>query len=291
MASIHLNKLHFACLALHPNPVLQRYMGYMTTQPFVHKTIWWFLTPVKFEFWTGMQNSCNISSFSASGFPRAAYFSTSADRLRRIFFYDNLVTGATTLRTCSGPVFSTTFGREKYYEKGITRFTGWVMCIQSLWMWRCSLVPCTPLQDLIHPDESPMYTLYCYRFSYRSVHQCLRISCKVVRRIFSSHPRFHHENRGSTSAFHLGVQDPSVAYREARLHLHIQSERMHLIQPVDENMYNHCWRYRGAVAFVEYIARSLQISLVDLQLIFCCNFSLPGFPDVGCVTELNQGTT
>ena len=26
--------------------------------------------------------------------------------------------------------------------------------------------------DLIHPDESPMYTLYCYWFSTRSVQQC-----------------------------------------------------------------------------------------------------------------------
>ena len=39
-------------------------------------------------------------------------------------------------------------------------------------MWRCCLPPCTQLKDLIHPDESPMYTLYCYRFSCRSVQQC-----------------------------------------------------------------------------------------------------------------------
>ena len=41
MASIHLNKLHFACLALHPNTVSQQYLksvGYKTTQSFVHKT-------------------------------------------------------------------------------------------------------------------------------------------------------------------------------------------------------------------------------------------------------------
>ena len=50
--------------------------------------------------------------------------------------------------------------------------TGWVRCIHSLWMWRCCLLPCTQLKDLIHPDESPMYTLYCYRFSCRSVQQC-----------------------------------------------------------------------------------------------------------------------
>ena len=47
-----------------------------------------------------------------------------------------------------------------------------VRCIHSLWMWRCCLLPCTQLKDLIHPDESPMYTLYCYRFSCRSVQQC-----------------------------------------------------------------------------------------------------------------------
>ena len=50
--------------------------------------------------------------------------------------------------------------------------TGWVRCIHSLWMWRCCLLPCTQLKDLIHPDESPMYTPYCYRFSCRSVQQC-----------------------------------------------------------------------------------------------------------------------
>ena len=50
--------------------------------------------------------------------------------------------------------------------------SGWVRCIHSLWMWRCCLLPCTQLKDLIHPDESPMYTLYCYRFSCRSVQQC-----------------------------------------------------------------------------------------------------------------------
>ena len=42
----------------------------------------------------------------------------------------------------------------------------------SHWMWRCCLLPCTQLKDLIHPDESPMYTLYYYRFSCRSVQQC-----------------------------------------------------------------------------------------------------------------------
>ena len=50
--------------------------------------------------------------------------------------------------------------------------TAWVRCIHSLWMWRCCLLPCTQLKDLIHPDENPMYTLYCYRFSCRSVQQC-----------------------------------------------------------------------------------------------------------------------
>ena len=47
-----------------------------------------------------------------------------------------------------------------------------VRCIHSLWMWRCCLLPCTQLKDLIHPDESPTYALYCYRFSCRSVQQC-----------------------------------------------------------------------------------------------------------------------
>ena len=50
--------------------------------------------------------------------------------------------------------------------------TGWVRCIHSLWMWRRCLLPCTQLKDLIHPYESPMYTLYCYRFLYRPVQQC-----------------------------------------------------------------------------------------------------------------------
>ena len=39
-------------------------------------------------------------------------------------------------------------------------------------MWRCCLLPCTQLKDLIHPDESPMYTLYCYWFSCRSAQPC-----------------------------------------------------------------------------------------------------------------------
>ena len=49
--------------------------------------------------------------------------------------------------------------------------TGWVRCIHSPCMWRCCLLSCTQLKDLIHPDESPMYALYCYRFSCRSVQQ------------------------------------------------------------------------------------------------------------------------
>ena len=39
-------------------------------------------------------------------------------------------------------------------------------------MWRCCLLPCTQLKDLIQPDESPTYTLYCCRFSCRAVQQC-----------------------------------------------------------------------------------------------------------------------
>ena len=47
--------------------------------------------------------------------------------------------------------------------------TSRVKCIHSFWMWRCCMLPCTQLKNLIHPDESPTYTLYCYRFSCRSV--------------------------------------------------------------------------------------------------------------------------
>ena len=61
---------------------------------------------------------------------------------------------------------------ERYGPVHVCWYTGWVRCIHSLWMWRCCLLPCTQLKDLIHPDESPMYTLYCYRFSCRSVQQC-----------------------------------------------------------------------------------------------------------------------
>ena len=54
--------------------------------------------------------------------------------------------------------------------------TGRVTVTDSLWMWRRCLLPCTKLKDLKNPDESPMYALYCYRFSYRSVQQCFRES-------------------------------------------------------------------------------------------------------------------
>ena len=50
------------------------------------KPIWWYLAPVNFEFWTGMQISGKISSYSVSRFPWAVYFGTSADRLCLIIF-------------------------------------------------------------------------------------------------------------------------------------------------------------------------------------------------------------
>ena len=35
-------------------------------------------------------------------------------------------------------------------------YTGCVRCIDSLWMWRCSLLPCTQLKDPAHPNERPI---------------------------------------------------------------------------------------------------------------------------------------
>ena len=119
MASIHLNKLHFACLALHPNTVSQRISSKLDTEQRSHSFTkpWWYLTPVQFEFWTGMQNSGNISSFSVSGFPWAAYFGTSVDRSCSILFCDDLVIGATTLPRCSGPAFFYHFWQGKVSRK------------------------------------------------------------------------------------------------------------------------------------------------------------------------------
>ena len=38
-----------------------------------------------------------------------------------------------------------------------------------------------PTEDLIHPDERSMYTLYCYRYSCRSTQQCfLELIAKLV---------------------------------------------------------------------------------------------------------------
>ena len=68
------------------------------------------------------------------------------------------------------PVLWGLFIRENIQQN--PEITGWVRCIHSLWMWRCCLRPCTQLKDLIHSNESPMYPLYCYRFSCRSVQQC-----------------------------------------------------------------------------------------------------------------------
>ena len=38
--------------------------------------------------------------------------------------------------------------------------TSWVRCIHLLWMWPCSLLPCTQLKNNAHPNERPMLMLY-----------------------------------------------------------------------------------------------------------------------------------
>ena len=47
--------------------------------------------------------------------------------------------------------------------------TGWVRRIHSLWMKRCSLLPCKQLKDPAHRNERPMLMLYNCQFSWRSV--------------------------------------------------------------------------------------------------------------------------
>ena len=66
------------------------------------------------------------------------------------------------------------------------RHTGWVRCIHSPWMWRCSLLPCMQLKDPAHPNERPMLMLYnLSTFVEISSVVFWKIKCKFGRRILS----------------------------------------------------------------------------------------------------------